>query len=140
MAVQAAIVLADGQAVPVSKTFNPRGVNTTTNGKRYALWREQSALNAAGFLVLSELYSLPGTSGVEKLEYTIKIPTLQTVGTGASGTVPVPQELYATIARVGLVVPQVATQAELKDIVAYVKNFTASAYFSNAVLSRDPAW
>jgi len=139
MSAQAAIVINDGQTTPVAHTFNPKGAKTTADRKDVALWRDQSPVNAAGYLTLTETHAPANTNGIEKFRYVIDVPTLESPSSGGS-FVPAPTRAYGTIAVIEVWAHQRASQQELKDIAAYVKNFTANAYFSNAILNREPAW
>jgi len=140
MAVQADIVLANGEGTPVNKTFVPMGAGRVAPGKHVADWQEQSAVNAEGFYRLSESRADPNSNKISKLRTLIELPTLQTVGTNDAGFTPVAGRLYSTVGVVEIWSHVQASQAELKDIVAFVKNYTASALFSALVLQRSRSW
>jgi hypothetical protein len=140
MSQQANIVLANGESTPVNKTFAPKGALRSPTGKDVAEWREQSAANAEGYYVLSEQHSDPNGNRIEKFRYVIELPTLETVGTNDAGITPAPSVAYTTTAVVEVWMSTRASQDELKDIVAFVKNFTATTYFSDAITKREHAW
>lgn len=140
MSQQANIVLANGEGTPVNKTFAPKGALRSPSGKDVALWREQSAVNAEGYYVLSEQHSDPNGNRIEKFRYVIEIPTLETVGTNDAGITPAPSVAYKTTAVIEVWMSTRASAAELSDIVAFVKNFTATSYFSDAIKNREHAW
>lgn len=138
MSAQANIVLADGKTTPVNHTFVPKGARAT-DGKDVAVWRDQSPGVAVGYLSLTEQHTAPNGAGMEKFRYVIEVPTLEQAASGGS-FVPPPTRAYATVATIEVWAHQRASDQELKDIVAYVKNFAASSYFSNAIISREAAW
>lgn len=138
MSAQANIVLNNGAMTPVAKTFAPKGARRI-NDKDVALWRDQSSANAEGYPTITEQHAPPNSNGIEKFRYVIEVPTLEQPASGGS-YVAAPKRAYATVAVVEVWEHTRASQDELKDIVAYVKNFTASAYFSDAVTKRESAW
>jgi len=139
MSAQAAIVINDGATTPVARTFNPKGAKTAADRKDVAVWRDQSPVNAAGFLSITETHIPVNANGMEKFRYVIDVPTLESPSSGGS-FVPAPTRAYGTIAVVEVWAHQRASVQELKDIVAFVKNFTATAYFNTAITLREPAW
>lgn len=138
MSAQANIVLADGQATPVSRTFAPKGARSVQN-KDVAKWRDQSPGVAAGYRSITEQHAPANANGMEKFRFVIEIPTLEQAASGGS-FVPPPTRAYATVGVIEVWAHVRASDQELKDIVAFTKNFAASSYFSNAVISREPAW
>lgn len=139
MSAQANIVLNDGQTTPVAHTFNPKGAKTQPDKRDVAIWRDQTPANAVGYLTLSETHTPVNANGMEKFRYTIDLPTLESPGSGGAYAPP-PKRAYGTIAVVEVWAHERASQQELKDIVAYVKNFTAGTYFSDAITKREAAW
>lgn len=140
MSAQADIVLADGTSpTPVNRTFNPKGAKAVANGKSNALWRDQSPPNKVGYLSIEEQHAPVNVNGMEKFRFVIDVPTLEQPNTGGS-FVPPPTKAYSTVATVEIYAHERASEQELKNIVAFVKNFTATAYFSNAVTKREPSW
>lgn len=138
MTLQAALTLADGQSTPVSHTFDPRGARN--NGvKDVAVWRDQSGGIAAGFLTLKEEHASPNANGIEKFRYVFDVPVLEQASSGGT-FVPPPTKAFSIVGSIEVFLPERATESQLKDIVAYLKNFTSSAYFSNAITKRDAAW
>lgn len=139
MSVQADIAINDGAAAPVLHTFNPKGAKRAPDGKDVALWRDQSSAQAVGFVTLTENHIPMNANGMEKFRYVIDVPTLETPSSGGA-FVPPPTRAFGTIAVVEVWAHQRASDQELKNIAAYVKNFTATAYFSNAIVKREAAW
>lgn len=134
MTAQATLSINDGQATPVAHSFDPRGARTGADRKNVAVWRDASATSLVGMPTLTETYTPVNSNGMEKFRYVIDVPTTQTPSGG------VPERAYGTIAVVEVWAHQSASLQELKNIAAYVKNFTASTYFTNAVQNRDAAW
>lgn len=139
MSAQAIITISDGLAVPVAHNFDPKGAKTQADRTDMALWRDQVPVSAVGYLSLSEKHTPVNVNGMEKFRYTIDVPTLESAASGGSFAPP-PTRAYGTIAVIEVWAHQRASDAELKNIVAYVKNFTATAYFSNAIIKREAAW
>lgn len=139
MSAQANVVINDGQGVPVAHTFNPKGARVMDTGKEVALWRDQSPASSVGFLTLREEHTPVNANGMEKFRYVIDVPTLESPASGGSFAPP-PTRAYGTIGIIEVWAHQRASTAELANIVAYVKNFTASTYFKDAVEKREAAW
>lgn len=139
MAQQANIVLNDGQTTPVARTFNPKGSRTQPNGKTVSLWRDQNFTSSEGYFSIREEHTPANGNGMEKFRYLIDLPTLESPASGGSFAPP-PTRAFGTIAVVEVWAHRRATDAELKNIVAMVKNFTATTYFSDAIVKREPAW
>lgn len=140
MSAQAAIVLADGTSpTPVNHTFDPKGAKSVANGKSVADWRDQSLPNQVGWPSLQEQHAPVNGNGMQKFRFVIDVPTLEQPNTGGS-FVPPPTKAFSTVATVEVFAHERASEQELKNIAAYVKNFTAHAYFTNAITKREPAW
>ncbi len=139
MSAQAAIVINDGATTPVAHTFNPKGAKTQPDKKDVALWRDQSPTNAVGFLSITETHTPVNSNGMEKFRYVIDVPTLEQAASGGSFVAP-PTRAYGTIAVIEVWAHERASLQELKDIAAYVKNFTNNAYFTNTIQNRESAW
>lgn len=139
MSAQSTITINDGATTPVAHNFDPKGARTQPDKTDLAIWRDQSATSQVGFRTLTEKHTPVNANGMEKFRYTIDVPTLESPASGGSFAPP-PTRAYGTIAVVEIWAHQRASEQELKDIVAYVKNFTASTYFSNAITKREPAW
>lgn len=139
MSAQANIVINDGAATPVAHTFAPKGARSKVDGKDVAVWRDQSPAYAAGYLSLTEQHTPVNTNGMEKFRYVIDVPTLEAPAGGGS-FVPPPTKAFSTVATIEVWVNTRASAAEIANIVAYVKNFTANAYFAAAINNREAAW
>lgn len=139
MSAQSNIVINDGATTPVAHTFNPKGARAVADGKSVALWRDQTPAQAVGYLTLTEQHAPANGNGMEKFRYVIDVPTLESPSSGGA-FVPPPTKAYSTIAVVEVWMHNRASLDELKNVVAYVKNFTATPYFSDAITKREAAW
>jgi hypothetical protein len=108
-------------------------------GKDTATWKDQTPANAEGYLSIVEQHAPANSNGIEKFRYVITVPTLETPG-GTGPFVPPPTLAYPTVAVVEVWAHTRASDAELENIVAYVKNFTALTYFHDAITNREAAW
>lgn len=139
MSAQVTLTINDGATTPLAHAFDPKGAKTMPDRSDVAIWRDQSATSQVGYRTLTEKHTAVNANGMEKFRYLLDIPTLETASSGGSFAPP-PTRAYGTIGVIEVWAHQRATDQELKDIVAYVKNFTASAYFSNAIIKREAAW
>lgn len=139
MSAQAIITINDGLATPVARSFDPKGAMTQPDRKSVALWRNQASGIAVGFESIIETHTPVNGNGMEKFRFVIDVPTLESPASGGSFAPP-PTRAYGTIAVVEVWAHQRASEQELKNIVAYVKNFTAHTYFNNAITKREAAW
>lgn len=140
MSAQSNIVINDGASTPVAHTFSPKGasVNPQTR-KSLATWRDQAVGPAINYPSLKEEYSPTNTNGMQKFRYLIEVPTLEQAAAGGS-FVPPPTRAYASIGVIEYWVHDRASDQELKNIHAYVKNLAASTYTFDAVTKREAAW
>lgn len=134
MSAQAAITINDGASTPVAHTFDPKGARALPSGKEVALWRDSAQGNLVAAWTLEEQHTPVNDNKIEKFRYLITLP--YTVP-DANGN-PVQQRF--TLGEVQVYAHELATEQELKHIAALVKNFTASAYFANAIAKREAGW
>lgn len=133
MAAQADLVLADGQASPVNRTYSKRGADM-----KIAQWRDISGGLAIGFpgatLAMRET---PGQDGKTVVDFRISSPSLETISGSDGGYTPSPKVAYTCWGVVSFTLPNRATLQNRKDILAYVKNALADAALTNAVWNYD---
>lgn len=139
MSAQLSIAINDGQVTPVLRTFNPKGSKTQPDKRNIAIWRDQSPVSSVGFLSLTEAHTPVNSNGMEKYRYTFDVPTLESPSSGGTFTPP-PTRAFGTIGVIEVWAHARASDVELRNIVAFIKNFSASSYFENAVRLREPAW
>jgi hypothetical protein len=132
----AAITLANGEATPVNHTFNPLGQDVKTG-----IWwfEDQSprvtATSSLGYPRLGvrtkrEAEVVPGQSAkntVTRVELTIALPQLETLGTSSSGFTPAPQVAYVDRSQHVFILSSRDGLADRKDALAYAKNLLANA-------------
>lgn len=124
MTAMAALTLADGQATPVNHTFGVVGKDQ----QGIARWADRSGGVALGFPQISFVLKNP-TSGSRnyRLSAKVVVPVLeQTSASTATGIQPAPTKAYEMIGNIEMVLPERSTQAQRKDLLAYMKNFLAS--------------
>lgn len=131
MAAIAALTLADGQATPVNHTFNPVNIDATG----VARWADRVGGIAIGYPVVSvSLRSPTKDSRAYKLVIKVVSPTLEVTSPSTStGIQPAPTKAYDCIFSGEMVLPERSTQAQRKDLLAFVKNMLANAVVTNAV-------
>lgn len=132
----AAIVLANGEAAPVNHTFAPLGLDQKTG-----LWwfEDQSPRVAAssslgfpriGIRVKRESEVVAGMSAkntVSRIEVTVALPQLETLGTSSSGFTPAPTVAYVDRFKGEFLLSSRDSLADRKDALAYGKNIFANA-------------
>lgn len=140
----AAIALLNGETTPVSHTFAPLGQDLKTG-----IWwfEDQNPRVAAtsslgypriGIRTKREVEVATGTSAkntISRVELTIALPQLETLGTGSSGFTPAPTIAYVDRCKVEFLISSRDALADRKDLHAYCKNFTAHATVLDLVTS-----
>lgn len=135
MPAQANIVINDGQTTPVAHTFSPNGAMQGEGKKVMSEWVDRSPAVKVGFLTIREQHSPSNANGLEKIRWVIERPTTETL----SGA-PAPTRAYTNSIIIEAWVHDRGTAAELSDIVAFAKNFTALTYFSDKIKNRERTW
>lgn len=138
MSAQANLVINDGQTTPVAHTFNPKGAKLE-GGITRALWRDQSPTTMVGYLSVAEEHTPVNKNGMEKFKWTIDVPVLEQASSGGA-FVPPPTRAFGGIIKIEVWVHERADLAHLKDLAAYLKNFTALTYVKDAIEKREAAW
>lgn len=131
MAALAPIIINDGAATPVARTFNPVKIDQVG----VAHLADRSGGIAVGFPVVSLFVRSPSKDSRNyKIIGKIVVPTLEiTSPSTGSGIQPAPTKAYDCLATIEFVCPERSTLAERKNILAFVKNFLANANVTNAV-------
>lgn len=138
MAAQATLTINDGQTTPVAHSFLPKGAKQTGN-LDVALWRDQSPSNMVGYLTLTEEHTPVNKNGMEKFKWVIDVPVLEQASSGGA-FVPPPTRAFGGIIKVEVWAHERADAQHLKDLAAYLKNFTALAYVKDCIEKREAAW
>lgn len=123
----AAITINDGASSPAAHTFAP----VTTNGAQ-AEWADRSPASPAGFLTLRHEVRRPASpTGAQRVIISGNFPVMETVGG------------IATVTRNSSVKLEInfsnsSSEAERKDVLAYVKNFLANATVTTSITNIEP--
>lgn len=135
----ASITINDGQATPVAHTFNPSGPDK--NGVNY--FYDRSGGIAIGFpsitLDLKEPpVAAPGmaskASRVYRATAKVVMPVLEvTSASTGTGIQPAPTKAYDLVAKMEFILPERATLANRKDILAYAKNILTNSNVTSLV-------
>lgn len=140
MAAQANIVVNDGEATPVSRTFAPRGVN---NG--VALWQDVTYNPViAGFGEIRQELKRPvdPASEVYKVIWTMALPILETVSTTgtSSGYSAAPKVAYVLRGKAEFWLPTRCTTQDRKNLEMCFKNLQGQTVHDNVIQNLDPAY
>lgn len=137
------VVINDGQATPVAKTFKPVDIDVN-NVSHYA---ETSGGIPLGYGRIGVSLRTPsgraasGTSSKDrnyKILFKLQVPTLEvTSPSTGSGIQPAPTVAYQTVANLEFTVPERSTLAERKDILAYAKNLLSNALATSVVVDLE---
>lgn len=125
MAAIANLVLADGQASPVNKTFNPSDCTSLL-----ASWTDRSTGINIGFPEVT--LSLAKGKDTMRVVGKVLLPSLEVISGSDGGYTPSPKVAYTTMGKFELVLPARSTLQNRKDIVAFLKNFLGNAVITKA--------
>lgn len=127
------LVVNDGQATPVSHTFTPVNV-----GAALVEWHDKSADSVLGRPSVTLGDRKPtAQNGNRKVTLRIKVPVLETVSPAATGYTPGPTLAYTLSANMDIILPSRASQAEIDDLYAYMKNVLSLATMDAVVTADD---
>lgn len=132
------LVLADGQASPVNHTFSP--VNKDSAG--VAKWTDRVSGIAIGFPVITLSLREP-TKGQRnyKVVRKVVVPVLDISSPStATGIQPAPSKAFELINTSEWTLPERSTKAQRADLVAFCKNFDATAAFTGNVLDFETVY
>ncbi|DAD51207.1 coat protein [ssRNA phage SRR7976325_18] len=125
----AAITINDGLATPVARTFNPDSITPALS-----VFSERSsgvALTFKRLTVATQMAS--GRTEVNRAKYSVALP----VGTTVNG---VTSLAYTLRANVEVILPDGCTDAERKDLYAFLTNGLNHASVKAAVRDLDPLY
>jgi len=138
MAAQADLVLANGEATPVNKTFSVRGATAQPDGGVMAIWKDiTSGIQIGMPTVMLKVRESASKTDVEKR---ILKPTLEVVSGSDGGYTPSPKVAYTLFAKEQFTLPARSTTAERKDILAFSKNLNAHVVMQNAVWNLEATY
>lgn len=129
MSAIAPITVNDGQATPVAVTFNPE--NQTPGSFTFV---DRATGVAIGFrrLGISNKFA-SGTSQVNRAKFTVEYPVTAVVNG-------VTQQAYVLRANVDVILPTASTDAERKNLYAFLANGLNHALVRGAVRDLDPLY
>lgn len=119
MAAIANLVLADGQATPVNKTFAPMDANSGL-----ATWTDRSSGISLGMPAVTLSVSVGDTN---KVTAKVSLPVMEVISGSDGGYTPAPQVAYTVIGKTEFVFPARCSLQNRKDIRAFVRNLLADA-------------
>lgn len=131
MPAMADIVLNNGSATPVAKTFKAKSVVGTL-----AKWEERSSGVPIGYIRLSlETKDSPTT---RRVKVNVSKPALEAVsGSSPLGFVPAPTLAYTLQGSADFTMSNRASDAEKADVLAFLTNALANALFKGAINNGD---
>lgn len=129
MAQAAAIVINDGAATPVATTFNPESV---TPGLSSFADRVTGVAMAFRRMRISNSFA-SGKSVVNRSKLSIEIPVTSTVNGIATVA-------YTLRANLDVILPDGSTDAQRKDLYAFLKNALANTLVQGALRDLDPLY
>lgn len=129
MAAQANIVINDGQAAPVAHTFTARGADPSL-----ASWAETALGQKIGWPTITmSLRETAGDAGKCQVEIRIGLPSLEVISGSDGGYTPSPKVAYTEWFVGSFTLPNRATLADRKNILAFAKNALANAAVTSLV-------
>ena len=136
MSAIANIVVNDGQTTPVAHTFNP---HLQEGG--LSVWLDKVSGIVAGYIkAICRVNSDVVDSDVNRIKFSVELPTLETLAPNSSGFTPGPTVAYVSRAVIEYIVPKRATAQERKDLAAYTANFANHATIKAMVTDGDFPW
>lgn len=115
------IIINDGQATPVARTFAVQRAQVGDDSP--AEFYEKTAGSINGYLRLSVLTRRAKVGNSFKTQIKIALPVLETVsGTSPTGYAPAPSLAYTSLATVEFTHPERSTLQNRKDLLAFVAN------------------
>lgn len=122
------IVIKDGAATPVDKTFSVKKTVGTVS-----VWEERSSGIPVAYTKLQSETKESDT--VRRVKLSVSLPVLEAVaGVNAQGYTPAPAVAFMLRGNVEFILPQRCSTQNRKDIAAFVKNALAHATFTSLIL------
>lgn len=138
MAVQANLVLNDGQTTPVAVTFGPNGSVSQGANTSIATWMNKTSGISIGFPRIT--LSVRMGSQINEVRKKIVLPTLEVISGSDGGYTPSPKVAYEVMSDETFKLPVRSVLQNRKDILAFSKNMNADAVMTNAVHNYEPTW
>jgi len=123
------VIINDGQATPVAKTFTPESVTP-----QVSTFADRTSGIALGFQRIAVSTSFAKSAGsVNRTKYTVSVPVTQTVN-GVTSVA------YTLRANVEFIFPDGSTDAQRKDVYAYVVNGLQHTNVRASLRDLDPQY
>lgn len=134
MSAQSSLVLNDGQATPVAKTFSARGADM-----QLAVWKDITSGISIGFPTITiSNKERTGSNGTYRVEARFALPVLEVISGDVGGYTPSPKVAYTMFGKVELVSPNRATVQNRKDLRAFVANLMGHATMTETFVDFNP--
>jgi hypothetical protein len=142
MSARANIVINDGQATPVSHTFNPNSGDGNVAGVSIIEYEDRSGGISVGFPRISvQTRRSSKSSRNQKVTFKVATPVLETVSNSTvSGIAPAPTVAYANLFVGEFILPERSSLDSRKDLLAFVKNLFANAVVTSAITDLESPW
>jgi hypothetical protein len=135
------IVINDGAGTPVSHTFTPIGKDD-----KGVMWFEQTTPTPATPLEAKRIgyrqtRTQDGTkNGSSKAIWTLHVPRMETLASGASGYTPPPTLAYKTAARLEFDLPERGNAQERIDTRVLIRNLLSVALMTGTIDTLSPIY
>lgn len=134
MAAQADLILNDGTATPVARTFSKRGATVSM-----ATYKDVSGGIPIGYPMITIAFSRtgPARDSAWKTDARIMIPQMEVISGSDGGYTPRPKVAYSHFGRIELVSPDRSSQQERKHIRAFLMNLAAHSVILDGHVDQD---
>lgn len=143
----ATITLPNGEATPVNHSFTPLGQDSKTGIWWFEDKNPRVPVTSAigypriGIRIKREFEpASPGSSArnaVTRVEYTLALPQLETLGTSSSGFTPAPQVAYVDRSRHEFLLSSRDSEADRKDVLMYAFQLLGHSISTNTIVNLE---
>lgn len=134
MATQSLLALLNGASTPVSKTFTP--VNGFGGAKQNAVWTLKEGVSPMAHVRI-EIGMVRNTAGTNRVKYKVIVPYV--TNDAALGPKLISKCIFDSEGG-GYIIPENATQDQINDLEAYVRNLVQATAFKDWVKTSEPAY
>lgn len=129
------VVINNGAATPVAKTFSP------VQELPFAVWKDKTTGIAIGMPSLAISYSAATAKrSSNKWNLRVQLPVLESAaGAGVGGYTPPAKVAYTLLCDVNVVAPDRSDAAQRADVLAFAFNAMQTAMFKGMVKDLNPA-
>ena len=137
MSAIADLVLNNGAATPVAKTFKPDPDIASSLPR----WVDRSGGIALGYPAITLSMRRPTKAARSyKVVAKVELPVLEVASVGIDGFIPPPTKSYSLLCNMEFVLPERCSLAERKDILAFAANLLASTPAGSAIKDFEPVY